>query len=97
MSLDANATTLMPSDPTTPVVAADFHTFVAALFSLTALQDWLKLFVIGGLIEAIRRYLSSFRDAIRRTFWITANFDSRTDVYRAYHDFASMIEMLICR
>lgn len=97
MSLDANATILTLSDSNAPVVAADFHTFVAALFSLTALQDWLKLFVIGGLIEAIRRYLSSFRDVIRRTFWITANFDSRTDVYRAYHGLTPIAEMLICR
>ena len=85
MSLQINATTapaLTLTNTTAPIVAADFHAFVSTLLSVNVLQDWLKLFIVGGLLETLRRYLSTLRDAISRTFWITANFDSHTDVYR---------------
>ncbi|EPS93280.1 hypothetical protein FOMPIDRAFT_102059 [Fomitopsis schrenkii] len=70
------------SNATLPFAAADFHAFVSTVLSFTATQDWLKLFVVGSLLEMLRRYLSSFWTAIMRTFWITANFDSHTEVYQ---------------
>ena len=89
MVLTLNATTsasaLAASYATAPMIAPDFHAFVATLFSFSALQDWLKLFVVGGLLETLRRYLSSLRRAIKRTFWITANFESRSEIYRKHH------------
>lgn len=94
-----NATTMVPaltlSNATLPFAAADFHAFVSTVLSFTATQDWLKLFVVGSLLEMLRRYLSSFWTAIMRTFWITANFDSHTEVYRECRCLCSVVDMLI--
>ncbi|GLB41667.1 putative AAA ATPase family protein [Lyophyllum shimeji] len=51
------------------------------LFSFTALQDWLKLIVIGGVLESSRRLFYSAYNKFVNSFFITAIFDDGDDSY----------------
>ena len=61
---------------------SDFHTLISTVLSLSALRDWLKLFVVGGLLEWCRRYFFTIRDWVMGTFWITATFEASDESYR---------------
>lgn len=56
----------MPTDP------AGLWTF---LLSFRALHDWLKLFLIGGALETVRRMFYYAWQTALEAFWITAHFD----------------------
>ncbi|EPS95295.1 hypothetical protein FOMPIDRAFT_1132740 [Fomitopsis schrenkii] len=78
----ASATAHTASNNSLPSATNDFHTLISTVLSLSALRDWLKLFVVGGLLEWCRRYFSSFRDWVMGAFWITASFDANDDSYQ---------------
>jgi chaperone BCS1 len=54
---------------------------LSLLLSLSALGDWLKLIVLGGLLETCRRLLFSSYDKFIESFFITANFQEGDSSY----------------
>jgi mitochondrial chaperone BCS1 len=60
---------------------SDISSLVAFLFSLAALQDWLKLIFIGGALEAIRRTAASTYSKVINAFWVMAYFDEDDSSY----------------
>ncbi|PFH50240.1 hypothetical protein AMATHDRAFT_48054 [Amanita thiersii Skay4041] len=55
---------------------------VTLLFSLSTLRDWLKLLVVGGFLEACRRFISSLFQTVKESLFITATFDDEDDSFR---------------
>ncbi|KAF9779458.1 P-loop containing nucleoside triphosphate hydrolase protein [Thelephora terrestris] len=56
-------------------------TLASVVFSSTGFQDWLKLFLVGGVFEACRRTaLRAWRRAFD-SFWITVDFEEGDDSY----------------
>ena len=49
--------------------------------SLTALHDWVKLFLLGGLFESLRRLLSVLLHQLTESFFVTAEFDEHDETY----------------
>jgi len=81
-----NATATNPANPplSLPTNLPSLITFIA---SFSALQDWLKLIVIGSVFEAIRRNsVSTFRYVVD-SFWITAHFREDDSSYGPYFKF----------
>lgn len=78
----ANSTAYAASAAGMPVLTGDPHTLISTIISLAALRDWLKLFVVGGLLEWCRRYFFTFRDWVVGAFWITATFEANDESYR---------------
>jgi hypothetical protein len=69
----------------TPADFSSMLTSMASLPSFSALRDYMKLFVLGGAFEALRRtYSVSYASLVER-FFIKASFDSEDDVYREPH------------
>ncbi|KAG6918968.1 hypothetical protein DXG01_010207 [Tephrocybe rancida] len=60
---------------------ADFSSLLTFLFSFSALSDWLKLIVIGGLIESARRLFYTSYNRIYNSFFITVTFADGDDSY----------------
>lgn len=70
------------SAASTPLNAPlNLSTLFSFLLSLSALQDWLKILVIGGAIEASRRTGLRLWYSVVELFWITACFDDRDASY----------------
>jgi chaperone BCS1 len=56
-------------------------TFIASLLSISALRDWLKLFVIGAVLEFCRRLGVKAYNTIYNWFFITAVFMEDDDCF----------------
>ncbi|KIP02268.1 hypothetical protein PHLGIDRAFT_96183 [Phlebiopsis gigantea 11061_1 CR5-6] len=71
------------ANPTTPSPAKPLNipALLSFLLSFSALQDWLKLIVIGGVIETCRRFGLKLWSSLVESFWITACFDERDTCY----------------
>lgn len=54
---------------------------LSILMSMSALGDWLKLFIIGGFLETCRRSLSAWYQRLIDAFFITANFQQDDSSY----------------
>jgi chaperone BCS1 len=54
---------------------------LSLLLSFSALRDWLKLIVVGGLLETCRRVLFRSYDKFIESFFITANFQEDDSSY----------------
>ena len=63
----------------------DISSLVAFLFSLAALRDWLKLILIGGFLEALRRLTVNTYESFVGSFWVTAYFDEDDSSYSMCH------------
>ncbi|KAG7089762.1 hypothetical protein E1B28_011416 [Marasmius oreades] len=59
----------------------NLSSFIGLFFSFSALRDWLKLIVIGGVIETCRRSLFMLYDKAMRSFWMNAYFEDEDAVY----------------
>lgn len=70
---DTNATEIA-GDPTT-LPPLNLSSIVSFLLSFAALRDWLKLIVIGGIIETCRRCGMRLWTTFMESFWLTACFD----------------------
>jgi mitochondrial chaperone BCS1 len=62
----------------------DLSTFIALLFSYSALRDWLKLIVLGGFFETCRRLVFAAYDKVVNSFFICASFDQSDASYSVY-------------
>ncbi|KAF4569634.1 hypothetical protein EYR40_008612 [Pleurotus pulmonarius] len=67
----ANSTTSQA--PT--AIPSDIASLITLLFSFSALRDWIKLIVIGGVLETARRSVFSVYAKIINSFFITATFN----------------------
>ena len=54
---------------------------ISLLLTFPALRDWLKLIVIGGVLEGCRRSFFSTWNCIMASFFITAQFQEDDDSY----------------
>jgi hypothetical protein len=76
-NLSANLTKIANTFAEKPSIA----TLASVVFSSTGFQDWLKLFLVGGVFEACRRIaLRAWRRAFD-SFWITVDFEEGDDSY----------------
>lgn len=80
-TLSNRTTEVLPSITEMP---QDISSFIALLFSFTALRDWLKLIVIGGFFETCRRLVVSTYSKVVDSFFISASFDQGDASYSAY-------------
>ena len=64
-------------------------TLATILLSFTGLQDWLKLFVIGGIFETCRRMIFRWWYDISDWIWITVDFEEGDDSYGEWSDLSS--------
>ncbi|OBZ73585.1 putative mitochondrial chaperone BCS1-B [Grifola frondosa] len=60
---------------------SDLSSLVTMLLSFSAIRDWLKLLVLGSVLETCRRIIFGSWDSIVGTFWITAAFDGNDECY----------------
>ena len=81
-NITTNATAHATSGTSALPATGDFHSLISTILSLSALRDWLKLFVVGGFFEWCRRYFFTFRDWVMGAFWITATFEAGDESYR---------------
>ncbi|KAF7798694.1 hypothetical protein EIP86_009918 [Pleurotus ostreatoroseus] len=56
-------------------------TILSLFLSFSALRDWLKLIVIGGVVETSRRLCLKLWSTFIEAFWITASFEEHDDSY----------------
>ncbi|KAJ8695306.1 hypothetical protein PTI98_007912 [Pleurotus ostreatus] len=56
-------------------IPSDIASLITLLFSFSALRDWIKLIVIGGVLETARRSVFSVYARLMNSFFITATFD----------------------
>ena len=73
-----NATTqnATASTTTSMKMPTDFSSLIAFIYSFSALQDYLKLIVLGGAFETLRRLYSASYNGFMDRFFITATFHS---------------------
>jgi len=72
-----NATTQNATATATTVkMPTDFSSLLAFIYSFSALQDYIKLVVLGGAFETLRRLYSASYKGITDRFFVTATFES---------------------
>ena len=76
-NLSANLTNITNTFAEKPSIA----TLATILLSITGLQDWAKLFLIGGVFETCRRLAFQAWYDITDSFWITVDFEEGDDSY----------------
>lgn len=76
-NLSANLTNITNSFAEKPSIA----TLATVLLSVTGLQDWIKLFLIGSAFETCRRVAFQAWHNITDSFWITVDFEEGDDSY----------------
>lgn len=64
-----------------PSFPTDISSLIAFLLSLSALGDWFKLIVLGGVLETCRRLAFHFYRKIYNSFFITATFEEDDSSY----------------
>jgi mitochondrial chaperone BCS1 len=78
-STSANVTETVISSSSLPPLT--FSSIVSLLLSFSALRDWLKLIVIGGVIETSRRLSMRLWASFVESFWLTACFEQNDISY----------------
>ncbi|EPT04413.1 hypothetical protein FOMPIDRAFT_1157609 [Fomitopsis schrenkii] len=63
-------------------VPHEIYSLVTSFLSISAISDWIKLFVVGGALETCRRFLFSWWDGFLETFWLIATIDAGEDACR---------------
>jgi len=66
----STATTVMSALP----LPQDIYSVITSVLSLSALSDWIKLFVVGGALETCRRFMFGWWDSFLETFWLEVCF-----------------------
>ena len=57
-------------------IPTDFSSLLTFIYSFSALHDYVKLIVLGGAFETLRRLYSASYKSIMDRFFITATFES---------------------
>jgi chaperone BCS1 len=81
-----NATTQNSTvSATTPMeMPTDFSSLFAFIYSFSSLHDYVKLIVLGGAFETLRRLYSASYKSLMDRFFITATFESDDVSYREH-------------
>lgn len=83
-SLPENFTNIANTLAEKPSIA----TLTTALLSFTGIQDWLKLFLIGGVLETCRRTVLQGWQSLLDSIWISVDFEEGDDSYGgSFHPF----------
>jgi len=91
-NLSANLTNITNTLAEKPSIA----TLATVLFSFTGFQDWLKLFLIGGVFETCRRASLQAWDSIVDRFWVTVDFEEGDDSYGEWITYFSSLRRGCC-
>ena len=87
-STDLNISEVIAATNTTSLPSAEasnsFSPFllVSRLLTVSAIRDWLKLLLVGGILEVCRRLLWRSWESIMNFFWITVTLDEGDDCGR---------------
>lgn len=76
-NLSANLTNITTTLAEKPSIA----TLATVLLTFTGFQDWLKLFLIGGVFETCRRVFFQVWYSLVDWLWITVDFEEGDDSY----------------
>jgi chaperone BCS1 len=76
MSWNVTATPNATASATPFAIPTSFSSLITFIYSFTALRDYLKLIVLGGALETLRRLYSVSYHHLMDWFFITATFDS---------------------
>lgn len=74
-NLSANLTNITSSFAEKPSLA----TLATVLLSFTGLQDWIKLFLIGGVFETCRRLVLQAWYELTDSLWVSVDFEEGDD------------------
>lgn len=69
---------------TSAAFPTNLSSLITVLYSFTALGDWLKLIIIGGLFESCRRLVLSLYYKFINSFFIRASFNQSDASYGAF-------------
>ena len=58
-----------------PLPLSNIASLLSLILSFNGLGDWLKLFILGGLIESARRLATTAYKSLLESFLITVHFD----------------------
>jgi hypothetical protein len=75
-NMSINATQNAATSATPLKLPTDFSSLIAFIYSFSALHDYLKLIVLGGAFETLRRLYSSSYKSLMDRFYLTATFES---------------------
>ncbi|KAH9967184.1 P-loop containing nucleoside triphosphate hydrolase protein [Russula dissimulans] len=75
-SWNVTATHNTTASATPFVMPASFSSLITFIYSFSALHDYVKLVVLGGAFETLRRLYSASYDNLLDWFFVTATFDS---------------------
>lgn len=85
-----NATVANSTLSQAPVtIPSDIASLITLLFSFSALRDWIKIIVIGGVLETARRSVFSVYARLVNSFFITATFDEDDISFCEWHSIFS--------
>lgn len=76
---------IIASPTPTTVFPADLAALFTFLLSFSALRDWLKFFLLGGLLESARRIVTSLYNQIWESFLLTVEIDGDDPAYDWMH------------
>ena len=79
-TISANFTS-QPLPTTTSAFSATVSSLISVFLSFSALRDWIKLIIVGGLIESARRLCFGLWYYTLESVWITASFDEDDSSY----------------
>ncbi|KAI0769155.1 P-loop containing nucleoside triphosphate hydrolase protein [Irpex lacteus] len=80
-NVTASTNSTEPTPGSTGLPPLNFSSIVSFLLTFAALRDWLKLIVIGGVIETCRRGGMRLWATFVESFWLTACFDENDVSY----------------
>jgi mitochondrial chaperone BCS1 len=79
-ALNATATP-QPQFQPSHLTFASFPSLISLLLAFPGLRDWLKLIIIGSVLETCRRFYSSIWSSVVNSFFITAQFKEEDSSY----------------
>ena len=88
-----NATQDAMAADTALKMPTDFSSLIAFIYSLSALRDYLKLIVLGGAFETLRRLSSASYTNLVDRFFITATFESEDLSYGGHSFFFALPQL----
>lgn len=68
-------TTASPEASLAKALPTDLGSLITFVLTLGALRDWLKIFLLGGLLESARRFVYYLYGAILESFLLTVEID----------------------
>ena len=71
----AGNTTLPTASPMSPTALFNPASILSLLMNISVLRDWLKIIVLGGVIETCRRLFFGWWQSLKASFWVTARLD----------------------